>query len=514
MTTLMRRSTSLPDAFHAKVLPEVDLTFGGGQQCHDQKAGITNFGPYSDRRSEVRVGVIGDHRTTEQFLQLVEMARHGVPGKGKHPLWTQDFPGLDRGAGYRFELVAKPEWVRVINPRAMQQLEKMAPKTRRISESVRLFMEVIKRLKEREEVPGVFVCAPPEDMMRLCIPKEGEQAQGPKGRVSKFEKKHPSVFVESQQKLMAFSDELQEYVEEEWQRDACDNFHHALKIAAMKEGVATQFIKPFTLDRVLAEEVKGIQDPATVCWNLFNACYYKAGGIPWQLPIQQGTCFIGIAFFKEKIGRRKMGTSLAQVFTHDGEGLVVRGESFEWPRYTEPHLSRAAMKRLIDQALDAYETQMDIHPTRVVIHKTSAFDDAEREAAESALEDVPRYDLLAIRQHHDHKVFRSGYNPPIRGTVITMPDERRLLFTKGYIPSMQVYPGPRVPRPIEIQFDRVSSSKDQLCREILGLTRLNWNSADFASHLPMTLEFAHKVNRILREMPPGSKAKSRYRYYM
>lgn len=71
-----------------------------------------------------------------------------------------------------------------------------------------------------------------------------------------------------------------------------------------------------------------------------------------------------------------------------------------------------------------------------------------------------------------------------------------------------------MPRPIEITFDETSSSRDKLCKEVLNLTRINWNSAAYNCLLPITLYYAKRVGRILREMPPGVTPEPRYRYYM
>lgn len=231
--------------------------------------------------------------------------------------------------------------------------------------------------------------------------------------------------------------------------------------------------------------------------------------------VPHGTCFLGIAFYRERFGQGGVGTSLAQVFTPEGEGLVLKGERFKWPPYHEPHLTRDAARRLVEQVVRTYRTQTGVLPGRVVVHKTSRFDENEREGVKSALEGVPRHDLVTVWERSRFlKFFRAGIAPPLRGTMVSLPDQSRVLYTRGYVPSMRVYPGARVPRPLELVFDETDSSRDALCQEIMGLTRLNWNSADFAGMLPMTLQFAKTVGSILRELPPGIVPESRYYYYI
>lgn len=76
------------------------------------------------------------------------------------------------------------------------------------------------------------------------------------------------------------------------------------------------------------------------------------------------------------------------------------------------------------------------------------------------------------------------------------------------------YPGMRVPRPIEVTEHYGSAPLDQLCREILALTKMDWNSANFAAKAPITTEFAADVGRILLEVPTAATPQQSYRFYM
>ena len=210
-----------------------------------------------------------------------------------------------------------------------------------------------------------------------------------------------------------------------------------------------------------------------------------------------------------------IGTSLAQIFTPEREGLVLRGDRFTWPGRKEPHLGRDAARRLIEKVLKAYESQTESAPSRVVVHKSSSFNDDERVGLKEGLGKIPRQDFVTLVEHSKRiKFFRAGENPPIRGTMVTLPGDSRLLYTRGYVPLLRVYPGARVPRPLEVTFDELSTPRSDLCREILGLTRLNWNSADFAGMQPITLQFSREVGKILREVPPGQTPETRYLFYM
>lgn len=72
-----------------------------------------------------------------------------------------------------------------------------------------------------------------------------------------------------------------------------------------------------------------------------------------------------------------------------------------------------------------------------------------------------------------------------------------------------------VPSPLRIA-DHVGQDtpRDTLLREILTLTKLNWNSAHFAGSLPITLKFSRLVGDIMREIPPDREPLPQYKYYM
>ncbi len=499
-------------------LQEPVLLFGGGHPAPDPKTGISLFGPYSESTTQITVAVIGDATTVDQVGRLLAMCASKVSGPTKYPLWTQDFPGFRKDGPFSSEFVTKTEWVRTLRTQDLDDLDRVQGLPNRIGRAVDLVCAEISKLKEREESPAVFICAPPRRMMDLCLPLEGDR-RGGRGRKSAADRGQVRTLVRppGQKSLAAFFPEIAQLEEGLLQRIAGDNFHHFLKARAMMIPAPTQFIRPQTLDRLFGTQEGSLQDPATIAWNLCVGLLYKAGGRPWRLgTIPAGTCYVGISFYREKeeFGGA-IGTSLAQIFTPEGEGLVLRGDRFAWPGRKEPHLGRDAARRLIEKVLKAYEKQTESAPARVVVHKSSSFNDEERSGLKEGLGTISRHDFVTLVERSKRiKLFRAGENPPVRGTMVTLPDDSRLLYTRGYVPLLRVYPGARVPRPLEVTFDEVSTPRSDLCREILGLTRLNWNSADFAGMQPITLQFSREVGKILREVPPGQTPETRYLFYM
>jgi hypothetical protein len=71
-----------------------------------------------------------------------------------------------------------------------------------------------------------------------------------------------------------------------------------------------------------------------------------------------------------------------------------------------------------------------------------------------------------------------------------------------------------VPAPVQITDHIGDSATVDLLREVLLLTKMNWNSARFAGRIPVTLRFAKEVGAILRDLPDTFSPESRYAFYM
>lgn len=84
-------------------------------------------------------------------------------------------------------------------------------------------------------------------------------------------------------------------------------------------------------------------------------------------------------------------------------------------------------------------------------------------------------------------------------------------FTKGY--RLRTYPGSRIPDPLLITVTG-DSELTEICREIMGLAKLNWNTTAFGTVMPITLGFAKRVGKILSELEQEQPAESDYRFYM
>jgi len=213
----------------------------------------------------------------------------------------------------------------------------------------------------------------------------------------------------------------------------------------MQRGLRSQMLRPQTVESSLTDETGDLDHPADLAWNLFTGVYFKGGGLPWApVGIPEGTCHIGITFYRPHVERSAMRSSVAQAFAENGDAFVLRGQRFTWEGRW-PHLPADESSRLVTNVLGMYRKEMGRPARRVVVHKQSRFFPDERAGFEDALRDYS-YDLVAMAPSNSVRVMRRGQWPPPRGACVTVGD-RRYLYTTGYVSSMGRYPhGPLPPR--------------------------------------------------------------------
>src|SRR5207249_4341496 len=200
-----------------------------------------------------------------------------------------------------------------------------------------------------------------------------------------------------------------------------------------------------------------------------------------------------------------------------GDGYVLRGHTFEWDEARQgktPHLDRRLALSLLRDVIELYQRQnRGSLPSRIVLHKSSRFWDEEIAGFEEATQLVPRKDFVALG-NRGLQFYRTGQYPALRGTYIKFSESDLLLYTSGYVPFLRTYPGARVPQPLEILEHFGDSPWDTVLREVLSLTKVNWNTADFACSDPITIAFSRRVGQVLAEVGPHSKIRPEYRFYM
>jgi len=507
---------SSPPAFDSFIIEEPKLSFARNLTSVDPKTGLDQFGPSSLNKSIIRIGIIGTGDGIDAFQTYLQRARTVIePGKnarGKYydALCFPDFPGANEGAAFRCSFVSDPAIQRAIPLHLFEQAVRANDVSTKLRQVVELVIKELEALADSEPTPDIVAVIMPPIVEKECaaVGLELRRTRLVLTPAEKIERRLQKQQRKTGQDYFAFDfgDSTSQNKRGYW------NFHHALKAHAMRYGLPTQLVwEPRLRGQGLT------QDPASMAWNLFTAIYYKAGNVPWQLQnVPANTCFVGISFYKESpLADADMQTSLAQVFSGAGEGLVLKGQKaiVDKKRDRRAHLNELGAQQLLEQALALYEQHHHNKPSRVVLHKTSRYWPEELAGFKKALGNIYSYDFLTLEKL-DTRFMRLGKEPPLRGTVITLAPRHHAVFTVGYAPYFRAYPGMRIPNPIEIIEHHGDSTTQQICSELMALTKINWNSCSFASSDPITILFARTVGRILTELPKDVQPQTKYKFYM
>ena len=81
------------------------------------------------------------------------------------------------------------------------------------------------------------------------------------------------------------------------------------------------------------------------------------------------------------------------------------------------------------------------------------------------------------------------------------------------MPWWDEFPGAHIPAPLEIG-SAGPTDIEARSREILTLSKMNWNSSDGIARLPITLLFARRVGELMCELSDNAAPKPSYRFYI
>lgn len=452
------------------------LEFAEGHTHIDPRHGISRHGPKSwkpQRRhpSTIRVGFVGSAETVDASRAWLDVNARGVTGNDKH----LDFPGFMSDRGFYSQLLFDDDWIAQLNRRELEGVINTKSSRDRFEEALLLLQNRMALLARKDQAPEVVIVALPDDFYRKC-------------------------------RVTNYSDKLLGKVHR--------NLRRAFKATVMKHRLPTQLMQQKT------SEGKKNDHPANIAWDFFSGIYAKAGGFAWgPTTLTPGTCYVGVSFYRPLgMAQSTVQTSIVQAFDEHGDGLVLRGQDFTWDPNKEgtraPHLSADMAAELITLVLERYQREMGQRPRRVVVHKSSRYWPDEREGFEGVLRDkVEQYDLLALTPQNTIRLFPESKYPPLRGTRLRL-GELDFLYTEGFIPELNRFFSLHVPTPLRIA-DHIGfdTPRDTLVREVLTLTKMNWNSARLGGLLPITLKFSQLVGDILKEIPADMDPLTNFKYY-
>ncbi|KDR89831.1 nuclease PIN [Agrobacterium sp. TS43] len=302
--------------------------------------------------------------------------------------------------------------------------------------------------------------------------------------------------------------------------------HDALKALGAKYNIPTQ---------VLNDRVFSFTHTASRSWRLATAIYVKAAGTPWKLAPLKGvpddTAYIGLAYALRGDQRdAHYVTCCSQVFDMDGGGMQFVAFEARDPvadvaeARRNPFLSRDDMRAVLARSLELYQGRNGGNlPKRLVIHKTTAFKQAEIEGAFDALAGVQEVECVEVSQASCWRGVwlvqsgrtsppsqPSGYPVP-RGTVVIRSGNSALVWVAGNAPEVSskgdYYQGKKsIPKPLQLIRHAGSGSLELTAHEALALTKMDWNNDALYDPVPVSIRYSQRLARTIANVPdlPGN----------
>jgi hypothetical protein len=271
-----------------------------------------------------------------------------------------------------------------------------------------------------------------------------------------------------------------------------------LKVVFWEEKLPTQIILKSTVTRY----------DDLIVDNLALGIYVSAGGRPWILDEPfENEAFIGISFGVSKDGHTLMG--IVEVF--DGYGMSISMNVSELKVVQEgeieerdKHINREKFLEIIHNAIADYSNKYNgNHPKRIIVHKTTYFNEEESSILEGLSEYAVEMALVYVNSYGNgvHLLKNDFSAPPQRLTYWQCEERKAFLYTKGPDDRGRTI-DPFLPTPMIVEVNRFTEGSSytihQACSDIVKLTKLNWNSVVSYEKEPVTISHSRKIVALLR----------------
>jgi len=525
----------MTDSFH--FLGEPLLQFGHDQTAEDPHDGLALFGP-AELRSQLPDNiVIGTPQGIELWKGWCEAlnAPAACIDRTRHRAWPP-FPGFDVAFGAHW-----PHPIRsyAVDASQLSEASRKSDKYDRAFAVSNLYMAPMSRLSKLDSRPALAICVVPDEIYENCRPKSTVALLNRSDTTrTKAEQKFIQNAVNDRHsgQLRMFDDDdlsvsetLSEIDIYEEAHGLSPDFRRQLKARMMAHELPVQIIKESTL-RIVSPVRNG--EPGTNplsdrLWNFGTAVFYKCGAKPWKTPwAREGVCYVGLAYKLTEDGRD--ACCAAQMFLDSGDGVVFVGEFGPWysKERGEFHLPPGKAEALLRGTIETYK-QEDGRPLKeIFLHARSGIDSEEYAGFLRAC--PPGVKLVAIRvrqdrgglrlyRYDDHpNAAKRGQHPVQRGVFWQRSPRHGLLFTNGFKPRIATYDGFEVPVPLAITIQHGDGDLVQVAKDILGLTKLNYNSCQLGEGQPITVKYSDRVGEILLANPglAPEKWKHNFKYYI
>jgi hypothetical protein len=300
--------------------------------------------------------------------------------------------------------------------------------------------------------------------------------------------------------------------------------HHFVKAYAVQRGVATQF---------LTQEKMATDDRCRFWWWLSIALYAKAMRTPWVLEgLDENTAYVGLGYAidSKAAAGQHIVLGCSHLYNAQGQGLQFRLSRVENPtiRGGNPYLSFDDARRMGETIRSLYWDSHRKLPDRVVIHKLFPYRFDEQKGLRQGLQGVQELELLEI--NHESRLrylssrptnrgFQDDAFPVRRGTAVRLADYEAVAWVHGATDAIRsnwtYFQGKRrIPGPVVIRRYAGRSSFATILNEILGLSKMDWNSGDLYSQLPATVQSSKAIAQIGSLLERFGRESYDYRLFM
>lgn len=524
----------MTDTFH--FLGEPLLEFGQGQTAEDPHDGLALFGPAEPRNQLPDNIVIGTSQGVELWKEWCAAlnAPAACVDPSRHRAWPP-FPGYDVAFGTSWPAPVRSY---TVNATLLSEASRKADKQDRAFAVANLYMEQVERLGKLDARPALAICVVPDEVYENCRPNSSvaRAKRSDDGR-SKDQKNFLTQAIDDRKSGQArmFDEEdptvaaaLEEMDAFEEARGLSSDFRRQLKGRMMGHELPVQIIKESTLriTPLVRNGEPGTNPLSDRLWNFGTAVYYKCGAKPWKTPwARDGVCYVGLAYKLTENGKK--ACCAAQMFLDSGDGVVFVGEFGPWySRETgEFHLPPEKAEALLRGTIETYK-QEDGRPLKeIFLHAHSGIDLQEYEGFLRACPLGVKLVAIRVRQdrggqrlyrYDEHPdTVKRGQHPVQRGVFWQRTPRHGLLYTNGFKARIATYDGFEVPVPLAITIQHGDGDILQVARDILGLTKLNYNSCQLGEGRPITVKYSDRVGEILLANPGllPEKWKHNFKYY-
>ncbi len=459
--------------FRGFQLEEPALRFGRGSDTNPVR-GLVTHGPVESPTDfgsgRIRIGVVAPESLGQALARFLdELARQhgGIESKQEYLV---EYPGFSAAFGLHLDVPVPgaPGWCELARP------------------SGRLPAEAQFRTVLEQVVRGVESVATVADVVLVAVPRSW----------APFER---------------------------LETDGGDlDLHDQVKAFCAPRGIPTQLLRERTFSK---------RHKAEVLWWLALALYAKSRRTPWLLDRpDEDVAYVGLGHAVDGKGKAsQIVLGCSHVFQSTGVGLRFHLSRVKEPIWfgKNPYLGREDAFRIGIQTRQLFLESLGRFPSRVLVCKKLPFRREELAGLRAGLSNVESVDFLTLEQEHawrylasDPKRGGASMFPIQRGTGVLLDHESFFLWVHGAAEGMNprnrtYYQGKtRIPSPVRVRRYGGHSTLEQLGRDLLGLSKMDWNSFDLYGQMPAPVSTPSKIAKIGRLVERLGAEALDYRLFM